>query len=98
MKKVFYSFISVSILTCCTDSKTDFLEKSEFEQMLSSSEYKVLDTIGLDKSEIFEVYQDQGALGGWKFHLLHKIGSSKYHYISYPDTANKIKRLEEKLD
>jgi len=76
----------------------DYLVKAEFDKMISSSEYKILDTIPVTKSVIFEIYQDEGALGGHKFYLLHKNGSEKYHYILYPDSTDNLMKLENKLN
>lgn len=72
MKKALYFIISVFVLISCEDNKKDFIEKDELDKMLSTSEYKILDTIRLKKSEVLEIYQDEGALGGSKFHLCTK--------------------------
>jgi len=42
-----------------------------------------LDSIEFEKSTIYKIYQDQGALGSYSFYLFHKKGSIKYHFIEF---------------
>lgn len=98
MKKLICIFSSIFILTSCHDKSNDFYDQKEFDQLLSSPEYKILDTIKREKSEIFVIYQDEGALGGRKFYLLHKIGGSEFHHILYPDNDENIIKLENKIN
>ncbi len=79
-------------------NQRDYYNTKEFNALLSTSEYKVLDTIPYNNSNVFKIYQDHGALGGYSFYLFHKKGSSKYHRILYIDTIYNIAEFENKYD
>ena len=85
-------------VTSCVNTSQESYSQREFKRLLSIPNVEILDTIQREKSEIFLIYENEGALGGHHFYLLHKKGSSNYHRIFYPDSDESIKKLESEVD
>lgn len=103
MKIIFFltTFLWLILITfSCGNGQDqrDYYDTKEFNDLLNTSEYKVLNTIHYNNSNVFKIYQDEGALGGHSFYLFHKKGSSKYHRIIYIDTIHNIAEFENKYD
>lgn len=76
--------ILLAIITgvSCEHQSKNYLTQSEFHQLLKSKEYTLLDTLPSDTTEIYIIYQDDGALGGHKIYLSCKHQDSLLYHLN----------------